>query len=117
MVGGLVDYLLIPLRIGKQGDSCKWNSHAGSVYKPASFNTEANMEENMNFGQALDALKYGNKVARRGWNGKGMWLGLQEPDENSKMNLPYIYMKTVGGALVPWLASQTDVLAEDWVHA
>jgi hypothetical protein len=49
MVGGLVDYLLIPLRIGKQGDSCKWNSHAGSVYKPASFTTEANMEENMNF--------------------------------------------------------------------
>lgn len=68
----------------------------------------------MNFGQAIEALKGGEKVARAGWNGKGMWLGLQVPDEHSKMGLPYIYMSTVTGQLVPWLASQTDVLAEDW---
>ncbi len=68
----------------------------------------------MNFGQAIDALKAGKKVARSGWNGKGMWLALQIPDANSKMSLPYIYMKTADDHLVPWLASQTDVLAEDW---
>lgn len=69
----------------------------------------------MNFGQALDALKRGEKVAREGWNGKGMWLGLQRPDAHSKMTLPYIFMSTAQGDFVPWLASQTDVLAEDWV--
>ena len=43
-----------------------------------------------------------------------MWIALQVPDAHSKMGLPYLYMKTVQGLLVPWLASQTDVLAEDW---
>jgi hypothetical protein len=43
-----------------------------------------------------------------------MWLKLQRPDSNSKMTLPYIYMSTVTGDKVPWLASQTDLLAEDW---
>lgn len=68
----------------------------------------------MRFGEALDALKRGERVQRAGWNGKGMWLGLQVPDAHSKMSLPYIYMSTVTGDLVPWLASQTDMLAEDW---
>jgi hypothetical protein len=66
------------------------------------------------FGEALIALKSGQTVARKGWNGRGMWLGLQRPDTQSKMTLPYIYMSTVQGDLVPWLASQTDLLAEDW---
>ena len=68
----------------------------------------------MNFGYALKALKEGCKVQRSGWNGKGMWLKLQIPDDHSKMSLPYIYMKTVDDKLVPWLASQTDMLADDW---
>jgi Protein of unknown function (DUF2829) len=67
------------------------------------------------FGWALDELKAGFKVAREGWNGKGMWLALQVPDAHSKMTLPYIYMRTAQGDLVPWLASQTDMLATDWV--
>ena len=54
------------------------------------------------------------KFARRGWNGKGMFISLQYPDANSKMTLPYIYFSTVEGKLVPWLASQTDLLSEDW---
>jgi hypothetical protein len=66
------------------------------------------------FGGALAALKAGQRVARTGWNGKGMWLALQVPDAGSKMSLPYIYMSTAQRDLVPWLASQTDVLAEDW---
>jgi hypothetical protein len=67
-----------------------------------------------NFGEAIQLLKSGKKVARQGWNGKNMWLKLQVPDEHSKMTLPYIYMYTACGNNVPWLASQTDVLAEDW---
>jgi hypothetical protein len=68
----------------------------------------------MDFGDAIVALKQGKRVSRTGWNGKGMWLELQVPDAGSKMTLPYIYMKTAQDDLVPWLASQTDVLAEDW---
>ncbi len=68
----------------------------------------------MDFGSTLQALKSGMSVARSGWNGKGMWLALQQPDDHSKMTLPYIYMKTVTDDLVPWLASQTDLLADDW---
>lgn len=70
--------------------------------------------QEMNFGEAIEALKVGEMVCRSGWNGKGMWLELQRPDEHSKMGLPYIYMSTVTGELVPWLASQTDMLADDW---
>ena len=66
------------------------------------------------FGWALNMLKIGRKVARDGWNGRGMFLELQRPDAHSKMTLPYIYMRTVQGDLVPWLASQTDMLADDW---
>ena len=63
----------------------------------------------MNFGQAIEKLKEGKKVARKGWNGKGMWIRIQVPTEKSKMTLPYIYMKTADDNLVPWLASQTDI--------
>lgn len=69
----------------------------------------------MDFGEAIRLLKAGKKVARVGWNGKGMWLGLQVPDEHSKMKRPYIYMSDAQGLLVPWLASQTDMLAEDYM--
>ena len=66
------------------------------------------------FGEAISELKKGNKVTRKGWNGKNMWLELQVPDAHSKMTLPYIYMKTADNNKVPWLASQTDILSEDW---
>lgn len=66
------------------------------------------------FSAALAALKDGRRVTRSGWNGKGMWLALQTPDAHSKMKRPYIYMSPVGGHLVPWVASQSDLLADDW---
>ena len=77
----------------------------------------------MNFGQALTELKNGNRVKRKGWNGDGIFLALQVPDKNSKMTQPYIYIDTLGlktnnpnapKGRVPWLASQTDMLTEDW---
>lgn len=101
----------------------------------------------MNFGQALEALKTGKRVAREGWNGKKMWLRLLEPGEpigdegighsnellphrdvrtatmvrfvgvpGTFRCLPWIGMKTADDGFVPWLASQTDLLAEDWVE-
>ena len=77
----------------------------------------------MNFGNALEELKNGNKVARSGWNGKGIFIKLQVPAGSSLMTSPYIYIDTTGlqtdnenapKSLVPWLASQTDMLSEDW---
>lgn len=76
----------------------------------------------MEFGKALNALKNGGAVQRSGWNGKGLWIALQTPDEQSKMTLPYLYLcypddaENTPGARVPWLASQTDILAEDWQY-
>lgn len=68
----------------------------------------------MDFSDALTAVKSGSKITRTGWNGTGQWVALQVPDEHSKMGRPYLYISPVGGGLVPWLASQTDLLAEDW---
>lgn len=87
------------------------------------------------FGDAIQALKHGNRVSRSGWNGKGMWLAYSPgskalPAERfwagpnreyaaanggSADVLPCITMKTATGeVLMGWLASQTDMLAEDW---
>ena len=74
----------------------------------------------MDFSQALFLAKQGMKIARSGWNGKGLWLEVQRPDEHSKMTLPYLYINypddalNTPGARCPWLASQTDLMAEDW---
>lgn len=97
---------------------------------------EADQPLTFGFGSALGALKHGHRVARTGWNGKGMWLSLscdgtrEVPVSGfwSKHNaahayanggkatvLPSITMKTADGSiLMGWLASQTDMLAEDW---
>lgn len=83
----------------------------------------------MNFGHAIEMLKAGYKVARSGWNGKGMFLyyvpaASYPPSTNiaketfGGQSVPYgayIAMKTAQGNVVPWLASQTDMLAEDWL--
>ena len=74
----------------------------------------------MDFGHALIHVKQGKKIGRSGWNGKGLWVELQTPTELSKMTLPYLFLNypsdavNTPGAKVPWLASQTDILAEDW---
>ena len=81
--------------------------------------------QGMAFGDALKALKAGQRVARTGWNGKGMWLWIPEPldefctkvfvcGDDAFEAAPWIGMKTADDKFVPWLASQTDVLAEDW---
>ena len=83
----------------------------------------------MSFSQALEALKEGKYVARKGWNGKMMYLFLIGTDstqpgtggwtftngKNDNLPLsPFIAMKTADDKVVPWLASQTDLLADDW---
>lgn len=83
----------------------------------------------MNFSQALDELKTGKKVSRTGWNGKNMFVFLV-PGSRFKVNRPpllgiypegteidyhaHVDMRTATGQIVPWLVSQTDLLADDW---
>jgi len=82
----------------------------------------------MDFSDALKLLRKGEKVARSGWNGKGMFIYLVPAGDYFPTTSvakayfggrlvpyqPYIAMKTVNGTVVPWLASQTDLLADDW---
>jgi len=73
------------------------------------------------FSEALAAVKKGKSIQRQGWNGSGLVVKAQFPDDKSKMSLPYLYIeypenaKTTPGARCPWLASQTDIMAEDWL--
>lgn len=86
---------------------------------------ENEKSEYLTFGEAVEALKGGKKVARSGWNGKGMYLflspsvGCQMYEKYTGKTVndlqPFIVMKAADDTLVPWLASQTDVLSEDWM--
>jgi len=75
---------------------------------------EQERRKDFGIGQTVSFLRRGYRVARAGWNGKHQYLLLQEPDRDSKMTLPYVYIRTVQGDYVPWLCSQTDLLANDW---
>jgi len=89
----------------------------------------------ISFGEAIKALKEGERVSRSGWNGTNMWLALSPGVKDLESDkfwsqairefgethgvktisvLPYIVMYTKQGEIVPWLASQTDILSEDW---
>lgn len=88
----------------------------------------------MDFGMALEDLKDGHRATRRGWNGSGQWLALSpgcsdlaadriwsptirgqvEGAGGQAVFRPYLMLSTVDGELVPWVASQSDLLAEDW---
>ena len=71
------------------------------------------MDEYQGIGWAIEMMRQGKRVYREGWNGKHA-IGLQIPDEHSKMTLPYVYICTQQGHRVPWLCSQSDLLADDW---
>jgi len=81
----------------------------------------------MDIGEAVDHLRVGNFVRREGWNGKGMYLFFRpghlatdqilDPLNNVVEEVTMedvVYMRTAQGMMVPWLCSQTDLLAQDW---
>lgn len=123
--GYLVEYL--------DGGKSNHPDHAGYIsWSPkAQFDAAYQPLTGLSFGHAVEALKDGKKVARAGWNGKGMFLyfvpansypasgntlGTMKgvfPDDMVPYGA-YIAMKTAQDNVVPWLASQTDVLANDW---
>ena len=121
--GYLVEYL--------DGGKPNTTTHAGYVsWSPKEqFDNAYRKTSGLSFGLAVEAMKLGKKVARDGWNGKGMFLFLVSGStfkvnrapllgiypEGTEINYhAHIDMKTANGTIVPWLASQTDVLADDW---
>lgn len=129
--GFLVEYL-----DGGKGNTDAYNGYVS--WSPKEVFERAYREiDGLSFGLAIEALKMGKKVARKGWNGKGMWLILVPGRSNVKVQkgtpyakvlnpstnieiLPHIDMWTTNSegrrAMLPgWLASQTDMLSDDWV--
>lgn len=69
----------------------------------------------MNFSEALDKIKSGSFMRRRGWNASNQYVALHKEDPKDEWNfLSFLYIKTVEEQYVPWVASQTDLLANDW---
>lgn len=66
------------------------------------------------FSVALELVRRGYSIYRKGWNSTNLVVKLQRPDEHSKMTLPYLYIEYPNGDRCPWHASQTDILALDW---
>ena len=112
--GMLVEYV--------DGGQANHPAHKGYIsWSPMDvFNRAYRPSTGITFGLALEVMKMGKRVARAGWNGKGMWVryvhallytvdGLELETQRS-----WLGMKTVNGEFVPWVASQTDLLAEDW---
>ncbi|UIY58103.1 DUF2829 domain-containing protein [Burkholderia cepacia] len=115
-------------RDGKDGYAVKYSDGYIS-WSPKDIFEEAYRETSgIPFGLAIEAMKKGMRVARAGWNGKGMWLAMvtgsnwgiggtapyDYPDAPHVAHLDFIGMKTADNKFVPWLASQTDMLADDW---
>jgi len=78
-------------------------------------------EQVCDIGWAVKQMRLGFRVRRTGWNGKGMWLGIINPGEdpryprqNTDMDQPYVFIRTMQDQWVPWVCSQTDLLATDW---
>lgn len=113
--GFLVEYL--------DGGKANTDLYAGYVsWSPADvFANAYGPTGGMTFGLALEALKRGQKVARAGWNGKGMWL-MHIPASHWETTRgvellegrPWVGIKTVDDQFMPWVASQSDMLASDW---
>ena len=125
--GYLVEYQ------NSEPNTAKYQGYVSWSPKAQFDNAYQDITKGVSFGHAIELLKGGHRVARAGWNGKDMFLSLVKGrdtdyhvnsevfgtgnDGNSQDQLPVldaIYMKTADNKLVPWLASKTDVLAEDW---
>jgi len=124
--GYLVEYL--------DGGKANHPDHKGYIsWSPKDVAERAYKEvdpEGNTFGAAVEHVKAGGIIYRKGWNGKGMFLFLVAgstfqvnraplneiyPEGTTINYCPHIDMRTADGKIVPWLASQTDILAEDWV--
>jgi len=118
--GFLIEYV----GVGQKPNTAQYQGYVSWSPKEV-FEESYRPTSKLDFGGALVMLRDGKKVARAGWNGKGMFLLLIDPYHNDQYRIEelpgivgtpisFIAMKTADNKLVPWLASQTDILAEDW---
>lgn len=114
---------LVEYQDGGEPNTTEYNGYVSWLPKAQFDNAYQDVTKGVSFGHAVELLKDGHRVARAGWNGKGMFLVFIGGNEyevnaylrfNSQELAPYIAMKTADNKLVPWLASQTDMLADDW---
>lgn len=123
---GADDGYLVEYEDGGQANTEQYEGYVSWSPKDV-FERAYRQTEGMTFGMAIEALKKGHSVARAGWNGKGMFLYYVPANSYSAQTeaarscfgekVPYgayIAMKTAQDNVVPWLASQTDLLADDW---
>ena len=122
---------LVEYQDGGEPNTAEYKGYVSWSHKAQFDNAYQDVTKGVSFGHAIELLKGGHRVARSGWNGKGMFLyyvpenkypasrnehgtmvGVFEDD--MVQYGAYIAMKTAQNNVVPWLASQTDVLAEDW---
>lgn len=119
---------LVEYKDGGKPNTVKYEGYVSWSPKEQ-FDNAYREDDGMSFGLALEALKKGFKVSRAGWNGKGMFLYLVDgstfavnrkpllgiyPEGHVINYRPHIDMKTVDGQIVPWVASQSDMLSDDW---
>jgi len=68
----------------------------------------------MTFSQALEDLKVGYKVQRKGWYGNWMYVQLQRPFREGRITHPYLVLGFADDQYVPWIPTMLDILADDW---
>ena len=102
----------------KEGYKVKYSDDYISWSPKSAFEVAYKQINGLNFGLAVEGLKKGYRLQRKGWNGKGMWLEAQFPDACSKMTHPYLFMNIPeceeGIRRLPWQPAQVDIFSEDW---
>jgi hypothetical protein len=126
---GLDEGFLVEYVDGGEANTAEYAGYVSWSPKDV-FENAYHATDQMSFGDAIYFMKKGEKVARRGWNGKGMFLFLvpgstfavnRPPllgiyEEGTIINYsPHVDMKTADGSIIPWLCSQSDMLAHDWM--
>lgn len=105
-------------RDNEEGYGVRYEDGYVSWSPKAAFEAAYRPSGKLNFGHALEALKSGLRVQRAGWNGKGMYVQVQDPDTNSVMTYPYLFMSVPdceeGARRLPWQPAQVDIFANDW---
>jgi hypothetical protein len=92
-------------------DRCRCDAFGESAHPEISTQPRGQI---MNFSGALNHAKAGSRIQRSGWNGKNMHVELVPTTSAGVITEPFLAMRTAQGGLIPWLASQADLLAEDW---
>jgi len=82
--------------------------------EPPYVRTTVDVRATASFGEALMAMRGGQKITRRGWNASDQWVAVHHPLKGAFISVPFACLKNSRGDMVPWVPSQGDMFAEDW---